>query len=296
VQDQGFTTNRIARSFSGSRTLLVGVTLPRVEDEYFSQILAGTAEALYEEDMQIVLAPTLHLRDRAVTVLDRLAHGTTDGAILILPEQTNDELKALHRTGYPFVVIDPVEPLDDGVPAVSAANALGADAATAHLLALGHRRIGAVTGVPEWPASVERLTGYKAALASAGVLPDPALIVEADWAIEGGEAASGTLLDRQEPPTAIFAFDDNMAIGVLRAARARGLRVPEDLSVVGFDDSEQAENVTPALTTVRQPLAEMGRVAVNLLVGLLENRRVEGLNLQLRTRLVVRDSTAAPRA
>jgi LacI family transcriptional regulator len=103
------------------------------------------------------------------------------------------------------------------------------------------------------------------------------------------------LLDGPQPPTAIFAFNDNMAVGVLRAARARGIRVPEDLSVVGFDDSEQAAIVTPALTTVRQPLAEMGRMAVSLLLRLLENQRVEGLNVELATRLVVRDSTAPPR-
>ena len=127
------------------------------------------------------------------------------------------------------------------------------------------------------------------------MLSDPTLVVEADFTLEGGELAAATLLDLPKPPTAIFAFNDNMAVSVLRAARKRGLRVPEDLSVVGFDDSEQAAIVTPALTTVRQPLAEMGRMAVSLLLRLLENQRVEGLNVELQTRLVVRDSTAPPR-
>jgi Transcriptional regulators len=158
------------------------------------------------------------------------------------------------------------------VPSVSATNALGGRAATEHLLALGHRRIGAITGVPEWLASVERLNGYRAALASAGVVPDSALVVESDWAVEGGEAAAGHLLDLPDPPTAVFAFNDNMAIGALRAARARGLRVPADFSVVGFDDSEQATTATPGLTTVHQPVAAMGRIAVTLLLRLLEHR------------------------
>ena len=275
---------------------MIGVTLPVVEAEYFSLILAGTTDALYEHDLQVVLAPTLHLRDRAATLLARLANGTTDGAVLILPEESSDELRALTRTGYPFVVVDPLEPLDEGVPAVSSANTHGGRAATEHLLLLGHRRIGVITGVPDWLASVERLAGYKAALASTGVVFDPALVAEADWAVEGGEAAGASLLDRPDPPTAIFAFNDNMAVGVLRAARARGRRVPEDLSVVGFDDSEQAWRVTPALTTVRQPLAEMGRMAVSLLVRLLEERQVEGLRIELQTRLIVRDSTDAPRS
>jgi LacI family transcriptional regulator len=295
VRDQRFSTNRSARALSGGRTGLVGVTLPLVEAAYFAMILGGAAEALYEQDMRIVLSPTLHLHDRALSLLDRLMHGTTDGAILMLPEETNEELVALRRLDYPFVVVDPREPLDEGVPAVSAANAHGARAAVQHLLSLGHRRIAALTGVAEWQASTERLNGYHAAHAAAGVLPDPALVAEADFTIEGGETAAAQLLDLPEPPTAIFAFNDNMAVAVIRAAHARGLRVPEDLSVVGFDDAEQAALVTPALTTVRQPLAEMGRMAVSLLLRLLENQRLEGLNVELATRLVVRDSTAPPR-
>ena len=295
VRDQRFSTNRSARALSGGRTGLVGVTLPVIEAAYFASILAGASEALHEQDMHVVLSPTLHLHDRAVNLLDRLIHGTTDGAILMLPEETQEELKALRRIRYPFVVVDPRDPLDEGVPAVSAANALGGRAATEHLLALGHRRIGAITGVPEWVASAERLNGYGGGLASAGVLPDPRLVIEGDWTIEGGERTGAALLDLPEPPTAIFAFNDNMAVGVLRAARERGVPVPAELSVVGFDDSELAAIVTPALTTVRQPLAEMGRMAVSLLMRQLENQRVEGLNVELQTRLVVRDSTAPPR-
>jgi len=294
VRDERFATNRSARALSGGRTGLVGVTLPVVDAPYFAHILAGAAEALYEHDMRVVLSPTLHLHDRAVTLLDRLMHGTTDGAILLLPEETNDELKALQRLGFPFVVVDPRFPLDEGVAAVSAANASGAHAAVHHLLTLGHRRIAAVTGTPEWLASSTRLNGYHSAHAAAGVLADPDLVVEADYSLEGGEAATAKLLDLPDPPTAVFAFNDNMAVAVLREARKRGLRVPEDLSVVGFDDSEQAAIVTPTLTSVRQPLAEMGRMAVSLLLRLLENQRVEGLNVELQTRLVVRESTAPP--
>ena len=289
VRELGFSTNRSARSLVGGRTFLVGITLPLVEAEYFSRIVAGAADELYDHDLQVVLAPTLHLRDRAATLLARLAGGVTDGALLILPEESSEALSALTRTGYPFVVIDPLEPLDEGVPSVSATNALGGRAATEHLLALGHRRIGAITGVPEWLATVERLNGYRAALASAGVVPDSALVVESDWAVEGGESAAAQLLDLPDPPTAVFAFNDNMAIGALRAARARGLRVPADLSVVGFDDSEQATTATPALTTVRQPVDAMGRIAVSLLLRLLENRRGEGMSVELQTRLIVRD-------
>src|SRR3954467_8157999 len=125
-------------------------------------------------------------------------------------------------------------------------------------------------------------------------MPDPALEAASDFEIKGGVRAAGELLDLADPPTAIFAFNDNIAIGAIQAARARGLRVPEELSVVGFDDVEHATIVTPALTTVRQPLAEMGRTGVSLLMRLLEGQRFETLHVELATRLVVRDSTAPP--
>jgi LacI family transcriptional regulator len=292
VREHGFSTNRNARALSGGRTGLVGATLPNVHAAYFGLILSGAAEALYEQDMRIVLCPTQHEHDREVTLLERLMHGTTDGAVLLLPSESSDELKALQRRGFPFVVVDPRIPLDEGIPVVTAAHAYGAREAMRHLLSLGHRRIAAITGPRGWIASEERLTGYHGALAAAGIAPDSELVRESDFEIGGGYAAAAELLDLRERPTAIFAFNDNVAVGTLRAARERGLRVPDDLSVVGFDDSEQAAIVTPALTTVRQPLAEMGRMAVSLLSRLLEAQRLEALRVELATKLVVRDSTA----
>jgi LacI family transcriptional regulator len=242
-----------------------------------------------------VLSPTGHEHDREVSVLDQL-HGLTDGALIILPEETSEELERLLDGGYRFVVLDPLMPLDERIPSVSAAHASGADQAMRHLLELGHRRIAQITGPRGWLATEDRRRGYRAALAAAGVLPDPALEVRAEPEIAPGREAANHLLDLPEPPTAIFAFNDNIAIGALQAARARGLRVPDDLSVVGFDDVEHATIVTPTLTTVRQPLAEMGRTAVSLLTRLLENQRFETLHVELATRLVVRESTAPPRA
>jgi LacI family transcriptional regulator len=295
VRAQGFTTNRSARALSGGRTGLVGVTLPMVHVEYFSRILWGASEALYEHDMRTVLCPTMHEHDREATLLERLMQGTTDGALLLLTQESNADLKALRRQGYPFVVLDPRRPLDEGIPAVSAAHWAGAKAATDHLLSLGHRRIGAITGAHGWMATLDRLDGYQAALAGAGVLPGAELIAKGNFTSESGYAGAAALLDLPEPPTAIFAFNDEMAVGAMRAAWERGLRVPDDLSIVGFDDLEKAQLVTPSLTTVRQPLAEMGRMAVSLLARLLERQRVEALRVELETKLIVRASTAPPR-
>src|SRR3954471_4231753 len=252
VQEHGFSTNRNARALSGGRTGLVGVTLPVVQGGYFSAILGGVADGLYDEDMRVVLCPTLHQYEREVNLLGRLMHGTTDAGILMLPEESNEELRALQRHGYPFVVVDPRAPTEDGIAAVSAANASGARLATEHLLALGHRRIGAITGPPTWLASSERLNGFRSALAAAGVLSDPDLVRESTFTTGGGAEPARALLDLAEPPTAIFAFNDELAVNALQVARERGLRVPGEVSVIGFDDSEKALITTPALTSVRQ--------------------------------------------
>ena len=295
VRERGYRANRSARGLSRGQTGLVGVLVPLVHPAYFSGILAGAAEALYERDLRLVLSPTLHEHDREVSLVDRIAHGLTDGALLVLPEESSEELQRLLDEGYRFVVVDPLEQLPERVPSVSAAHASGADQAARHLLGLGHRRIAAITGPSGWVATEDRLRGFRAALAATGIMPDPQLEAAADFEIEGGAAAARTLLDLPEPPTAIFAFNDNMAVGAMQAARERGVRVPEELSIVGFDDTEQATIVTPTLTTVRQPLAEMGRMAVSLLMRLLERQRFETLHVELATRLVVRESTAPPR-
>jgi LacI family transcriptional regulator len=295
VREHGFSTNRGARGLSSGRTGMVGLTLPRVADAYFGPILSGAAEALYERDMRIVLAPTLHDHAREVSLLERLMRGTTDGAILMLPEESADELRMLQRQGFPFVVVDPREPPPEGIACVAAMHAAGAKQATEHLLELGHRRIGAIAGAPGWYATEERLLGFRAGLAGAGILLDPELVVYSDWGIPTGTEAAEQLLSLPDPPTAIFGFNDNVAIGALHAAGRRGLSVPDDLSIVGFDDTEPALIVRPELTSVRQPLAEMGRMGVSLLVRLIEGQRVDALRLELATKLVVRGSTARPR-
>jgi LacI family transcriptional regulator len=278
-----------------SRTGRVGLIVPRIYDVYFSAILSGAAEAAYQHELRLVLSPTQHEHAREVSLLERLMLDPTDGALLVLPEESSDEFERALREDYPFVVVDPLLPLSDRIPTVAAAHASGADDAMRHLLALGHRRIGAIAGPPGWLATEERRRAYHAALAAAGVPADPALVVASDFEVDPGALAAATLLDLAEPPSAIFAFNDQIAIGALRAARERDLRVPEDLSIVGFDDTLYAKIVSPALTTVRQPLAELGRTAISQLLDLLDRPSSETRHLELATRLVVRESTAPPR-
>lgn len=274
-----------------SATGLVGVTMPLVHPGYFAQILSGAAEALYEHDLRAVLGPTRHSHERETSLLERLIGGDADGAVLVLPEESAAELRALREQGFPFVVVDPRTEVPDGIPVVRAAHSSGATQATGHLLSLGHRRIGVIAGPEGWVATQERLRGYYAALAGVGVLPDESLVRYSNFRIDGGRAEAAALLDLPDPPTAVFAFNDSMAIGVMQEAAARGLSVPGDCSVVGFDDTVEASVVVPALTTVRQPLAELGRTAVSVLLRQLNDSHFEPLRIELETRLVPRNST-----
>ena len=271
---------------------LIRIMVPEVHHSYFTEIVSGASEALYEHDMRVELCPVRHPRAPSAALSDRLADGAAEGAILVLPDRPDDEFEALAALGFPFVIVDPDTEIAEGISVVRAAHASGATQATAHLLGFGHRRIAAIGGPKECVATHERLRGYHGALAGAGVLPDPDLFRYSDFTVEGGRAEAEWLLSLPDPPTAVFAFNDAMAVGVMQAVAARGLRVPDDVSVVGFDDTVQAAIVVPALTTVRQPLAELGRTAVSLLLRQIENRRLEPLRVELATRLVVRDSAA----
>jgi LacI family transcriptional regulator len=294
VSEQGFSARWSARALSNGNTGLVAMTIPVVHAEYFANILSGVAEALHERDMRIVLFSTQHEPEREVRLFERLRTGTVDGAIIMLPSERSPQLLRLLRSGQPLVVVDDREPIDPLIPVVSAAHATGAREATEHLLSLGHRRIAAITGPRRWIANKERLAGYHAALAAAHVPRDRTLEVESDFQRDGGHAAAQHLLGLPEPPTAIFAFNDNMAVGAMRAASELGLTVPGDLSVVGFDDSDQSTVVAPQLTTVRQPLAELGRMAASLLLRQLHQHSSEPLRVELATKLVVRGSTGPP--
>ncbi|MGA2470886.1 MAG: LacI family DNA-binding transcriptional regulator [Solirubrobacteraceae bacterium] len=294
VREHGYSPTLSARGLSAGRTGLIGVTVPLIQPSYFALIVGGITEAAQERDLRVVLCPTEFRHEREISLLERLMHGSTDGGLLVFPEESSDELRTLLNHGYRFVVLDSNEKLDDDIPVISAAHASGAQAAMELLVGLGHRRIGAITGPSGWVATEQRLHGYCATLAAAGIALDPELVVESRFEVGHGTAEAGQLLDLPQRPTAIFAFNDNLAIATMQAARERGLRLPEQLSVVGFDDVGEAAIVTPPLTTVRQPLAEMGRLAISLLNRQLEGRRLEALHVELATRLVVRDSAVPP--
>lgn len=198
------------------------------------------------------------------------------------------------RTSVPVVVIDPSDAQPPEWMTIGGTNWSGAKAATEHLVQLGHRRIGWVGGPVESSASSDRLHGYRAALQSAGLPIDPTIETNGEFTVEFGRVGGARLLAHAERPSAIVAANDEIAIGVIEAARAVGLQVPADLSVTGYDGIPQASWTTPRLTTVRQPLVDMGRMAVRMIAETARGNPPESRHIQLVTQLLVHDSTAPP--
>lgn len=217
------------------------------------------------------------------------------GVIGVSAQLTAAQHAQLASRAIPVVTLDPSgEPAHRG-PSVGAMNWNGGLVAARHLLELGHRRIAMINGPTEFVCCRARLDGYRAALDAAGVPVDDSLLRVAPLYVEGGLAQARELLDRPDPPTAIFTGNDLQALGVYEAARERGVRIPDDLSVVGFDDLAFVQWIGPPMTTVRQPLMQMGATAADLVLGLSLGRSPEHERIELPTTLVVRQSTAPPR-
>jgi DNA-binding LacI/PurR family transcriptional regulator len=214
--------------------------------------------------------------------------------VVTVAQLSQEQRNQLRAKGIPFVVFDPTTELPDDVPFVGATNWTGGRSATRHLVELGHRRIAVVGGPDTVLCCQARLDGYRSAMEAAGLPVDPGLTVRTELTQDGGHAAALKLLNRADRPTAIFAGNDLQAFGVYQAARALGLRIPADLSVVGFDDLPIAGLVDPPLTTVRQPLVEMAAAATELALALGRGERTPQVGLELATTLTVRDSTAPP--
>ena len=217
--------------------------------------------------------------------LSRLDGGITDGILVVTP--TTAEL----TTNSPLVAIDPHE--HNVFPAVLSANREGAIAAMEYLISLGHRRIGFITGRQGLVSSNRRQQGYVEALEQAGLPVDPALIQPGDYTRETGFRCAQNLFALPDPPTAIFAANDQSALGVIDAANAAGLHIPDHLSVVGFDNIPQATGSVPALTTVDQSLSEMGYIATTMLIKLMQGKSLDEPVCKIPTRLVIRDSCRA---
>jgi LacI family repressor for deo operon, udp, cdd, tsx, nupC, and nupG len=284
-----YTVNASARNLRRQSSGLVVVLLPDIGNPFFSVLLQGIEETARSAGRVILVGDTEKERERARRYSREIEAHRPDGVILLngyLPFSGSQ----LSRLSFPIVAVSERIP-GATVPTVGIDNVHAAQDATAFLAALGHRAIAHIAGPKGNILTQERLAGFRRGLAEAGLGGSPELIGSGDFSIASGRRAAAQLLGARRRPTAIFASNDEMAVGAVIEAKRRGLRVPADLSVVGFDDIEFAEAYDPSITTIRQPRREMGREAMRLLIDLIEGRRPDDTELVLPHELIERKSS-----
>ncbi|WOS39438.1 LacI family DNA-binding transcriptional regulator [Xanthomonas rydalmerensis] len=290
----GYVPNTVARTLKTQRSGKLLVTVPDIANPFFAQILQGAEDAAQAVGYAVLLGDTQHQPDREERYAQMLPRNEADGLIVLghrLPPTAREIVK---QQGGAAPVVNGCE-FDPalGIPSVHIDNAAAARAVMEHLYGLGHARIAVVGGPPDNPLHQQRLEGVQASGKAHRRLRS-LTVVPGDFSVESGHAAAMVLLGRTPAPTAIFCFSDQMALGALAACRDLGIRVPDDLSIVGFDDLASSSYLTPPLTTIRQPMREIGVRAVNLLLAIIEKVDVP-LQQTLDFSLMVRGSTGAPR-
>jgi LacI family transcriptional regulator len=295
MQRLGYVANRQARILAGGSSNSIGVLVPDLGTGYIGEIIRGIDAELGLKDLDLILYTTHRTASKEANYVANLAKGMVDGLLLVLPRSPADFIGILTQRNFPFVLIDH-QGIGPDCPAVGATNWQGGFTATEYLIKLGHRRIGFITGWKDLGCAQDRLDGYRSALRTYHIPERPEFIYEGTFFQPDGFTGASTLLDLPDPPTAIFASNDVMAMGVMDAVRNKGLRVPDDVSVIGFDDIPQAALIRPALTTIGQPLEKMGRVATQMLLELLSQSQTKLGRIELPTELIIRESCQAPRS
>jgi LacI family transcriptional regulator len=286
IEDLDYATNLAARSMRSRKKNLVGLIMPDIAYPFAIEVMKGVNQAIAESEFDLLVYTTGDVRksgraSHEQKYVSLLTNSISDGVILVAP--VAEELKS----DAPIVSIDPLAS-HPNYPTVHATNYQGAVDATNYLLSLGHRRIGYISGRAGLESSNRRLKGYRETLEKAGIPVDEALIAPGDYTTATGISGTRTLLALEQPPTAIFASNDQMAMGVYQVAEERGLRIPEDLSVVGFDNITESKYM--GLTTVDQFISQMGYVATQMLIKIINGLPLEDKTYRMQTQLVVRRS------
>ena len=295
IAEMGYVPNVSARRLASKRSHVLTLVYQAEEPPgWLTHVIQGIVQAASARGFEVVIHPCDAGEEASQRSLQALVlRGGTDGLILLPPfGSLSDFNLALHESGLPMASIEPSDP-NLPWPAATITNHEGAREMTAYLIGLGHTRIGFILGAADYSGSWERLAGYKAALASAGVAEDAALIVQGNYTFESGLEQGRVLLAMANRPTAIFASNDEMAAGVIQAAYELGLRVPDELSVVGFDDSTLACRLSPPLTTIRQPTVELAARVTEALIRRINGDGEDEERIEMATSLVVRGSAAA---
>jgi DNA-binding LacI/PurR family transcriptional regulator len=292
VEQLGYRPNTIARSLVTKSTQTIALLLPDITNPFYAALVSGIQQTALAQGWTMLLCTTESDAEREELYLRVLRAKQVDGALvdgLVLPP---DRIARFVEDGFPIVCLD--RDIDSrSIPLVQVDNRLGGRIATRHLVDLGHTHIAHVTGAGELGISDERLAGYRDALTEAGLPVDFQLVEEGRFTDDGGHDAARRLLERQPDLTAIFAANDLSALGVMNAVAEAGRRVPDDVSVVGFDDLHLSAYTSPPLTTIRQPAVEIATLATEILIGLTRGQQAERMRHLLEPELVVRASTRA---
>lgn len=282
------------RRNASSRSALLELVFPELESAWALEIIRGVENVAKANGMSVILTESGTRHAPGAGWVEGVMARRPAGVVLVFSDLPLEYRQQLDSRSIPFAIIDPAGDPAPGVPSVGSANWAGGMMATRHLIELGHTRIAAISGPEDMMCSLARIDGYSSALNTAGIPIDRSLIRYGDFQVDGGRAHALELLHLEERPTAIFAGSDLQALGVLDAARQLGLSVPDELSIVGYDDLQVARWSSPALTTVHQPLIEMAEEAARMVLRLRDGERPNNLRLDLATSLVIRQSTAAP--
>jgi LacI family xylobiose transport system transcriptional regulator len=278
------------------RSEIIELVFHELEASWSMEVIEGVEDVAHAAGMSVVLTVSGDRHSPAADWIDGVLRRRPAGVILVFSDIAAPQRDKLRSRGIPFVIVDPAGDPAPDVPSVGSANWSGGLMATRHLIELGHRRIAAITGPEDMMCSLARVDGYRSAMNAAGLPIDPEWIRFGDFRPGAGERHARDLLGRPGAPTAIFAGSDLQALGVIAAATSAGLSVPDDLSVVGYDDIALSRWMSPQLTTVHQPLRRMGEEATRLALRLADGDSVDTLRMDLATHLVVRGSTSAPAA
>ena len=286
IEDLGFTTNLAARSMRSVKTNLIGLIMPDIAYPFAIEVMKGVNRAVAKSEYDLLVYTTGDVRKYGTASHEQkyvslLNNSITDGVIIVAP------VTGEFSTDAPIVSIDPVMS-NPNYPSVHATNCQGAVDAMEYLLGLGHKHIGFISGRAELESSNRRLKGYRDALERAGILIEEKMIASGDYTTETGAKCAKELFALDNPPTAIFASNDQTAMGVFRVAQEMGIRIPEDLSVIGFDNISESRYM--GLTTVDQFISEMGFVATQMLIRLINGEELDNQIYKMHTQLVVRNS------
>jgi len=290
MEDLGYTPNQLARSLRSGKTGIIGMVVPDTSNPFFGRVAYRVQSACFSKGYTVVFSNSDGNFEKEKIYTKALIERHVDGIIFIAGGKSLEHLDAIQNHNIPILIADR-EVNSPNLDSVISDHKGGGHIAAQHLIDLGHSRIGCITGASSVTPSADRVVGYREALKKAGLKLDESLILRGNYEFESGYQNGRKLLLMKKPPTAIFACNDLMAIGVIRAANELGFKVPHNLSVVGFDNVHFSKYCSPPLTTVHQAKEQMANVAVDMLIERINNPQLKTRKKVLNTRLIIRQST-----